>query len=119
MSYDFFLWRTRRVVESHEIDESSVETRTDVAHVQERLSTLLPGLEWGPDDRTANDRNGHSTLKSVRLPTDGKPGDPLVVRTSHRAVAENELQRIGQFLECLVLDCQSGRILWQPGDDSQ
>lgn len=119
MSYDYFLWRTNRVVEPGDIDESTVETWTNVDEVRIILSNLWPSLVWGPDGSTADDCSGTSAVKAVRLPTEGKPRDPLVVRTSHRASTEKELLRLGQLLRCLVLDSQSGRILWQPEGDPQ
>jgi len=119
MSYDYFLWRTNRVVEASEIDESTVETWTDIDAARKCLSSLWPSLVWKPDGSTADDCSGTTAVRSVRLPTDGKPHDPLVVRTSHRASAQQDLVRLGELLGCLVLDTQTGRILWQPRSDPQ
>ena len=80
MSYDYLLWRTDRVVEAREIDESTVETWTDVDALRTNLSTLWPSLVWESDGRGANDCSGASPVAAVRLPTEGKPHDPLVVR---------------------------------------
>ena len=119
MSYDYFLWRTNRFVEPSDIDESTVETWTNVDEVRTSLSNLWPSLVWAPDGSTADDCSGTSAVRAVRLPTEAKSRDPLVVRTSHRASTEKELLRLGQLLRCLVLDSQSGRILWQPEGDPQ
>ena len=119
MSYDYFLWRTNRVVEAREIDESTVETWTDVDAIRTSLSKLWPSLVWEPDGGGANDCSAASAVTAVRLPTDGKPHDPLVVRTSHRASAKQDLVRLGELLKCLVLDTQTGEILWQPRGEPQ
>ncbi len=119
MSYDYFLWRTNRVVEANDIDESTVETWTDLDSIRTSLSSLWPGLVWKADGSAADDCSGTSAIRAVRLPTGGKPHDPLVVRTSHRASAQEELVRLGEILRCLVLDSQTGRILWQPQNDRQ
>ncbi len=114
MSYDYFLWRTNRIVEPDELDESTVESWQDVDSLRETISDLWPTMVWSQDGHTGDDCSGASSVRAVSLPSPDKAYDPLVIRASLHASSVVDLLRLGECLECLVYDTQSGEIVYQP-----
>ena len=114
MSYDYFLWRTKRPVTAQEINETTVETWSDPDAVREVISEMFPTLVWRPDNKVANDCSGATSIGGVRLPDVARNHDPLVIKTSHRVRSDEDLLALGKKLRCLVFDAQSGEILYQP-----
>ena len=114
MSYDYFLWLTKRPVEAHEIDETTVKNWPDSTALRERIARLYPTLVWSTSGESADDCSGATSIGAVRLPSPDRDKDPLVIRTSHRVDSDGELKRLGEQLQCLVYDAQSGRIVFQP-----
>ena len=114
MSYDYFLWRMKKVVTSNEIDETTVKTWTDLDELRSALSEVVPSLVWRNDRHGADDCSGASSVSAVSLPTQGKAHDPLVIRASRRVVSRDDLLNVGKSLQCLVYDAQTGEIVYQP-----
>ena len=96
MSYDYFLWRMKRVVTASEIDETTVETWTDIDEIRSALTELVPSLVWRNERNGADDCSGASSIGAVSLPTPGKEHDPLVIRASRRVASRNDLLNVGK-----------------------
>ena len=114
MSYDYFLWRMKRVVDAKEINESTVESWTDIERLRAVVSELWPTLKWRDGGPSGDDCSGATSVRAVSLPSPNKRHDPLVVRGSHRDDGTADVTELGRRLECLVYDTQTGEIVYQP-----
>ena len=114
MSYDYFLWRMNRHVEAADIDETTVESWRDLNPIRTAVRELWPTMVWDEDGNSGDDCSGATPVGAVRLPDLSRENDPLVIRASHRADATAELVKLGELLQCLVYDAQTGVIVYQP-----
>ena len=103
-----------RVVDPPQIDETTVVSWDDVDHLRATVSEFLPTMIWAEDGTEGNDCSDASPIRAVSLPAPDQPHAPLVVRASQHASSVVNLIELGERLECLVYDTQTGDIVYQP-----